>query len=147
VCVGGGLMAGKLGCGLGWERFGLGAAWLVRLALGWRGGECQDTLSSTKAAADPPIAYQRKPRATPPFSLPTPTPNAPQAPAQYDRIVSVEMFEHMKNYQELMRRCSSWLKPGGQLFVHIFCHQHTPYHFEVRGRWLVVWVWVSFLCA
>jgi cyclopropane-fatty-acyl-phospholipid synthase len=41
------------------------------------------------------------------------------------------MFEHMKNYQELMRRVAGWLRPGGQLFVHIFCHRSTPYHFEV----------------
>ncbi len=55
-----------------------------------------------------------------------------QAPSTYDRIVSVEMFEHMKNYRELMRRCSSWLKPKGKLFVHIFLHKTLPYHFEVR---------------
>lgn len=58
------------------------------------------------------------------------------APATYDRIVSIEMFEHMKNYRELLRRCSSWLKPGGKLFVHIFVHKSLPYHFEVRvGVW------------
>jgi hypothetical protein len=38
----------------------------------------------------------------------------------------------MKNYAELMRRISTWLRPGGALFVHIFCHKTTPYHFEVR---------------
>ncbi|GBF89484.1 cyclopropane-fatty-acyl-phospholipid synthase [Raphidocelis subcapitata] len=57
-----------------------------------------------------------------------------QAPGQYDRIVSIEMFEHMKNYQELLRRCAGWLRPGGQLFVHIFCHRSTPYHFEVKSE-------------
>ena len=56
-----------------------------------------------------------------------------QAPGTYDRVVSVEMFEHMKNYAELMRRVSTWLRPGGALFVHIFCHKTTPYHFEVRA--------------
>eukprot|EP00878_Enallax_costatus_P047201 GHUV01057636.1.p1 GENE.GHUV01057636.1~~GHUV01057636.1.p1 ORF type:complete len:194 (+),score=33.50 GHUV01057636.1:45-626(+) len=55
-----------------------------------------------------------------------------QAPDTYDRVVSVEMFEHMKNYQELMRRISTWIKPGGGLFVHIFAHKSSPYHFEVR---------------
>lgn len=54
-----------------------------------------------------------------------------QAPGTYDRIVSIEMFEHMKNYAELMRRISTWLRPGGALFVHIFCHKSTAYHFEV----------------
>lgn len=53
-------------------------------------------------------------------------------PGEYDRIVSIEMFEHMKNYGVLMERISNWLKPGGKLFVHIFVHKTMPYHFEVR---------------
>ncbi|GAX73802.1 hypothetical protein CEUSTIGMA_g1253.t1 [Chlamydomonas eustigma] len=57
-----------------------------------------------------------------------------QAPTTYDRIVSIEMFEHMKNYKELMRRCASWLKPQGKLFVHIFVHKTLPYHFEVESE-------------
>jgi cyclopropane-fatty-acyl-phospholipid synthase len=53
--------------------------------------------------------------------------------AHFDRCVSVEMFEHMKNYQLLMRRIAGWLKPGGKLFVHIFTHHDCPYPFEVQG--------------
>ncbi len=49
---------------------------------------------------------------------------------QFDRVVSVEMFEHMKNYQLLMARIASWLKPGGKLFVHIFTHREYAYHFD-----------------
>ncbi len=48
----------------------------------------------------------------------------------YDRVVSVEMFEHMKNYRRLMAKVASWLKPGGKLFVHIFTHREYAYHFE-----------------
>jgi len=48
----------------------------------------------------------------------------------FDRVVSVEMFEHMKNYQELMRRIAGWLRPGGKLFVHIFTHRDCAYHYE-----------------
>lgn len=51
----------------------------------------------------------------------------------FDRCVSVEMFEHMKNYQELLRRVSVWLKPGGKLFVHIFTHREYAYHFEATS--------------
>ena len=51
----------------------------------------------------------------------------------FDRCVSVEMFEHMKNYQELLRRISTWLKPGGKLFVHIFTHREYAYHFEATS--------------
>ncbi|KAK8856194.1 p-type atpase protein [Apiospora arundinis] len=48
----------------------------------------------------------------------------------FDRIVSIEMFEHMKNYELLMAKCARALKPGGKLFVHIFAHKDTPYDFE-----------------
>ena len=53
--------------------------------------------------------------------------------AVFDRVVSVEMFEHMKNYHELLRRVSTWLKPQGKLFVHIFTHREYAYHYEVRS--------------
>jgi cyclopropane-fatty-acyl-phospholipid synthase len=49
----------------------------------------------------------------------------------YDRVVSVEMFEHMRNYQKLMHLVSMALKPGGKLFVHIFTHKEYAYKFEV----------------
>lgn len=51
-------------------------------------------------------------------------------PETYDRVVSIEMFEHMKNYELLMAKVSRALKPGGKLFVHIFAHKDTPYDFE-----------------
>jgi len=54
---------------------------------------------------------------------------------EFDRVVSVEMFEHMKNYQELMQRISRWLKPGGKLFVHIFVHRHLMYPFTTEGEY------------
>ena len=56
-----------------------------------------------------------------------------QADRQFDRIVSVEMFEHMRNYGELFRRISHWLKPSGQLFMHIFCHRSCVYEFLDEG--------------
>lgn len=51
----------------------------------------------------------------------------------FDRVVSVEMFEHMRNWKELLRRISSWLEPGGKLFLHVFSHRTLPYLFE--GTW------------
>jgi cyclopropane-fatty-acyl-phospholipid synthase len=56
------------------------------------------------------------------------------ADSQFDRAVSVEMFEHMRNYETLMRRISGWLKPAGTLFVHIFTHKTYAYPFEVRDE-------------
>lgn len=50
----------------------------------------------------------------------------------FDRIVSVEMFEHMRNYEILFDRLSKWLNLGGKLFVHIFTHKHISYLFEPR---------------
>jgi len=52
----------------------------------------------------------------------------------FDRVVSVEMFEHMRNYRLLMRRIASWLAPGGKLFVHIFAHRAFAYLFGTEGE-------------
>ncbi|CAN8095816.1 unnamed protein product [Discula destructiva] len=51
-------------------------------------------------------------------------------PESFDRVVSIEMFEHMKNHEKLMAKVARALKPGGKLFVHIFCHKDTPYDYE-----------------
>ena len=53
---------------------------------------------------------------------------------RFDRVVSVEMFEHMRNYETLMQRIATWLRPAGTLFVHIFAHQTYAYPFEVRDE-------------
>lgn len=52
---------------------------------------------------------------------------------RFDRVVSIEMFEHVRNYRELMRRIAAWLAPEGRLFVHIFCHRFLAYPFEDEG--------------
>lgn len=54
------------------------------------------------------------------------------AAGQFDRVVSVEMFEHLKNYDLLFRNIARWLKPGGLLFTHIFTHHRLSYHFVAR---------------
>jgi cyclopropane-fatty-acyl-phospholipid synthase len=53
---------------------------------------------------------------------------------KFDRVLSVEMFEHMRNYDLLFRRIAGWLRSEGKLFVHIFCHRHLAYRFETAGR-------------
>lgn len=52
---------------------------------------------------------------------------------QFDRIVSIEMFEHMRNYAALFERLSRWLKPDGRFFMHIFCHRSAAYEFVDAG--------------
>jgi len=52
---------------------------------------------------------------------------------QFDRCVSIEMFEHMRNYEILLQRIADWLRPGGKLFLHIFAHKTLMYAFESEG--------------
>lgn len=52
---------------------------------------------------------------------------------RFDRVISVEMFEHMRNYGELLRRVASWSRPQALLFVHVFAHSRFAYPFEVQG--------------
>jgi cyclopropane-fatty-acyl-phospholipid synthase len=55
-------------------------------------------------------------------------------PAQrFDRVVSVEMFEHMSNYARLFERVADWMRPDATLFVHVFCHHDYAYRFETDG--------------
>jgi cyclopropane-fatty-acyl-phospholipid synthase len=55
--------------------------------------------------------------------------NAFDTTARFDRVVSVEMFEHMRNWRELFARVARWLRPGGRFFMHVFCHRSVPYAF------------------
>lgn len=55
-------------------------------------------------------------------------------PNSFDRCVSIEMFEHMRNYRTLLDSISRWLRPDGALFVHIFAHRYLMYPFEVEGE-------------
>jgi len=49
----------------------------------------------------------------------------------FDRIVSVEMFEHMANWRALLGKARGWLKSDGRMFIHVFSHVSAPYRFEV----------------
>ena len=54
--------------------------------------------------------------------------------ASFDKVISVEMFEHIRNYQAVLARISRWLSSEGQLFVHIFCHKDLLYPYEPVGE-------------
>ena len=56
------------------------------------------------------------------------------APESYDRIVSVEMFEHMANWRALLGRARGWLKPDGAMFLHVFTHKTTSYRFDAADE-------------
>ena len=49
---------------------------------------------------------------------------------KFDRIISIEMFEHMRNYAKLFELIHGWLEDQGHLFFHVFCHRDTPYFFQ-----------------
>lgn len=56
-------------------------------------------------------------------------------PGRFDRVVSVEMLEHVRNHKALFARMAEWLVPDGALFVHVFCHRRHTYAFE-PGGWM-----------
>jgi len=56
------------------------------------------------------------------------------APGAFDRVVSVEMFEHMANWRALLTRVKGWLRPDGRAFIHVFTHRTTPYRFNVEDE-------------
>ena len=64
--------------------------------------------------------------------------NAYEPASTFDRVVSVEMFEHLRNYETLLARIARWLRPEGALFVHVFCHRRFTYPFESdgAGNWM-----------
>lgn len=59
--------------------------------------------------------------------------NAFEPRGRFDRVVSIEMLEHVQNHRALFRRIGEWLEPSGRLFVHVFCHREYAYPFEVRA--------------
>jgi cyclopropane-fatty-acyl-phospholipid synthase len=70
--------------------------------------------------------------------------NQLQLPDQeFDRVVSVEMFEHVRNYARLFPSLEAALKPGGKLFVHVFAHREHPYTFDPRGQGGVAGDWME----
>ena len=54
-------------------------------------------------------------------------------PGSFDRVVSIEMFEHLNNWKEMLRRVSTWVRPGGRVFIHVFTHRTVAYLYE--GTW------------
>lgn len=52
--------------------------------------------------------------------------------SHFDRVVSIEMFEHMKNYGLLLAKVARWMRDDARLFVHVFAHRHLAYHFQVQ---------------
>ena len=60
--------------------------------------------------------------------------NSLELDAQFDRIVSIEMFEHLRNYKLILNSLNNLLKPDGRLFIHIFCHKKLTYFYEMKNN-------------
>jgi len=84
------------------------------------------------------IEAQAKARGLTNLKVITADANAFQPDGDFDRVVSVEMFEHMANWGELLGRVRTWLRPEGRLFIHIFSHRSQPYRFshEDQDDWI-----------
>ncbi len=113
----------ELGCG-----WGSVSLWIAEKYKG-----CRITAVSNSASQKAFIEGEAERRGLQGIRVVTADMNDFQAARQYDRVVSVEMFEHMRNYELLLQRIDGWLKDDGRLFVHIFCHRELTYFFETDG--------------
>jgi len=124
----------RAGIESGQEVLDLGCGWgSLSLWIAERYPDCTVTAVSNSAPQRRHIERQASKRGLRNLQVLTRDVNDFDPGRQFDRIVSVEMFEHMRNYRELFRRISTWLKPGGQFFMHIFCHRDCAYEFLDEG--------------
>ena len=114
----------ELGCG--WGSLSL---WMARAL-----PNARITSVSNSASQGEFIRGQARARRLTNLTVVTADMNDFQAQGGFDRIVSVEMFEHMANWRGLLARAHGWLKPDGRLFLHVFTHRTTPYRFDVANE-------------
>ncbi|MEZ2223826.1 cyclopropane-fatty-acyl-phospholipid synthase family protein [Rhizobium sp. RCC_161_2] len=110
----------ELGCGWG----------SLSLYMARRFPNARITSVSNSASQRQYILQQAKQRSLDNLSVITADMNDFSAGQTYDRVVSVEMFEHMSNWRTLLERVHSWLKPDGKLFLHVFTHRDCSYRFD-----------------
>lgn len=115
-----GLKILELGCGWG----------SLSLYMAEKFPRAQITGVSNSASQKAYIDSQAKVRGLKNLKIITADVNTFKPAGTFDRVVSVEMFEHMRNYDRLFARIHGWLKPQGKLFIHIFTHRDFPYLFE-----------------
>jgi len=117
----------------------LGCGWgSLSLYLAKHFPKCQITAVSNSTTQKKFIETKAARQALSNIEVVTADMNVFEPQGQYDRILSIEMFEHMRNYRELMRRVNGWLAENGKLFVHIFSHREKPYLFDQgeEGSWM-----------
>jgi len=113
----------ELGCG--WGSLGL---WMAE-----RYPKSRITAVSNSASQHAFIEAKAKARGLDNLNVLTQDFNTFEAPGgHFDRVVSVEMFEHLRNWPRAFAQVARWLRPGGRFFMHVFAHRDAPYAFEVR---------------
>lgn len=112
----------ELGCG--WGSFSLYAA--------ERFPGCRITAVSNSRTQKQYIDAEAARRGITNLEVVTADMNSFDTAERYDRVVSVEMFEHMRNYRALLEKVHRWTNPGATLFVHVFAHRRFAYPFETR---------------
>ena len=118
----------------GQEVLELGCGWgSLTLWMAERFPKCRITAVSNSTSQRQHIESQLKLRGLDNVQVITCDVNKLSIDRRFDRVVSVEMFEHVRNYESLLQKISQWLRPGGKLFVHIFCHKVLAYPFDTEG--------------
>ena len=126
--------AERAGIADGMEILELGCGWgAFSLYVAERFPRCRVTAVSNSQGQRGFIEGEARRRGLANLTLITADMNTFAAPGRYDRIVSIEMFEHMRNHRALFARVHDWLKPQGRFLMHIFCHRAHPYAFEDQG--------------
>lgn len=114
----------ELGCGWG----------SLSLFMAERFPRAKITSVSNSASQRAYIEGEAKKRGLANLRIVTADMNVFQIEEKFDRIVSVEMFEHMANWRPLFTRMRGWLKPEGRVFIHIFTHKSQPYRFDRNDK-------------
>lgn len=119
-----GLRVLELGCG--WGSFSLWAA--------QRFPDSRFTSVSNAASQREFIEEQCRVRGIANLEVLTADMNLFEPAGRFDRIVSIEMFEHMRNWERLLARISTWLNPDGRVFIHVFSHKDAVYPYEIKDE-------------
>ena len=112
----------------------LGCGWgALSLRIAERFPRCEVVAVSNSRAQRAHIEARAAARGVERLTVLTQDVNAFAPPGTFDRVLSIEMFEHLWNHERLMTEIARVLRPGGRLFVHVFAHRETAYPFEDRG--------------
>jgi cyclopropane-fatty-acyl-phospholipid synthase len=112
----------------------LGCGWgALTLRLLERFPRCEIVALSNSASQREHVLAEARRLGVPAPTVLTQDVNAFAPPGTFDRVISVEMFEHLWNHERLLAQIAAALKPGGSLFLHVFSHRRFAYAFEDRG--------------